>query len=79
MVLLSVAVGVYVSPYWHFLSVIVGLNLIRSSLTGFCPAAMIFKKFRAKPGGAFTMFKATHIAAKAWTQLSVRTLLFRFP
>lgn len=53
MVLVSVALGVYVSPYWHFLTVFVGLNLIQSSFTGFCPAAMIFKKFGAKPGCAF--------------------------
>ena len=53
MVLLSVALGVYVSPYWHLLTVFVGLNLIQSSFTGFCPAAMIFKKAGAKPGCAF--------------------------
>lgn len=53
MVLLSVALGVYVSPYWHLLTVFVGLNLIQSSFTGFCPAAMILKKFGAKPGCAF--------------------------
>lgn len=53
MVLLSVALGIYVSPYWHLLTVFVGLNLIQSSFTGFCPAAMILKKFGAKPGCAF--------------------------
>ena len=53
MILVSVALGVYVSPYWFFLTVFVGLNLIQSSFTGFCPAAMIFKKFGVKPGCAF--------------------------
>lgn len=53
MVLLSVALGVYVSPYWHLLTVFVGLNLIQSSFTGFCPAAIIFKKAGVKPGCAF--------------------------
>tara|TARA_R110000787_G_scaffold224021_1_gene332268 strand:+ start:186 stop:467 length:282 start_codon:yes stop_codon:yes gene_type:complete len=53
MVLLSVALGVYVSPYWFFLTVFVGLNLIQSSFTGFCPAAIIFKKLGVKPGCAF--------------------------
>ncbi|MCY0092476.1 YgaP family membrane protein [Hoeflea ulvae] len=53
MVLLSVALGVYVSPYWHLLTVFVGLNLIQSSVTGFCPAAMVFKKLGVKPGCAF--------------------------
>ena len=54
MVLVSVALGVYVSPYWHLLTVFVGLNLIQSSFTGFCPAAMIFKKLGVKPGNAFS-------------------------
>jgi hypothetical protein len=53
MVLLSVTLGVYVSPYWFFLTVFVGLNLIQSSFTGFCPAAIIFKKLGVKPGCAF--------------------------
>jgi hypothetical protein len=53
MVLMSVALGFYVSPYWFFLTVFVGLNLIQSAFTGFCPAAIIFKKFGVKPGCAF--------------------------
>lgn len=53
MVLLSVALGVYVSPYWHLLTVFVGFNLIQSAFTGFCPAAIIFKKLGVKPGLAF--------------------------
>lgn len=52
-VLLSVALGYYVSPYWHLLTVFVGLNLIQSSFTGFCPAAMVFRKLGMKPGCAF--------------------------
>jgi Inner membrane protein YgaP-like, transmembrane domain len=53
MVLLSVALGHYVSPYWYWLTVFVGANLLQSSFTGFCPAAMIFKKLGVKPGLAF--------------------------
>ena len=53
MVLLSVALGYYVSPYWYWLTVFVGANLIQSSFTGFCPAAMVFKKVGCKPGVAF--------------------------
>ena len=54
MVLVSVALGVYISPYWHLLTVFVGLNLIQSSFTGFCPAAMIFKKLGVKSGTTFS-------------------------
>lgn len=53
MVLLSVALGVYVSPYWHLLTVFVGLNLMQSAFTGFCPAALILKKVGVRPGCAF--------------------------
>lgn len=53
MVLLSLALGYYVSPYWYLLTVFVGLNLIQSSFTGFCPAAIVFKKLGARPGAAF--------------------------
>lgn len=53
MVLLSLALGFYVSPYWYLLTVFVGLNLMQASITGFCPAAMIFKKLGFKPGVAF--------------------------
>ncbi len=53
MVLLSVALGYFVSPYWYWLTVFVGANLLQSAFTGFCPAAMIFKKFGVKPGLAF--------------------------
>ena len=53
MVLMSLALGLYVSPYWHLLTAFVGLNLIQASVTGFCPAAMVFKKLGCKPGVAF--------------------------
>jgi hypothetical protein len=53
MVLLSVALGYFASPYWYWLTVFVGLNLIQSSFTAFCPAAIAFKKLGLKPGNAF--------------------------
>jgi len=53
MILLSLALGYYVSPYWYLLTAFVGLNLIQASLTGFCPAAMVFKKLGCKSGNIF--------------------------
>ena len=53
MVLLSLALGWFVSPYWLLLTVFVGLNLLQAGFTGFCPAAMILKKLGVKPGCAF--------------------------
>ena len=54
MVLLSLALGWYVSPYWLLLNAFVGANMLQAGMTGFCPAAMIFKKLGMKPGCAFT-------------------------
>ena len=53
MVLLSLALGRYVSPYWLLLNAFVGANMLQAGITGFCPAAMIFKKLGMKPGCAF--------------------------
>jgi hypothetical protein len=44
MILLSIALTLLVSPYWMFLTAFVGLNLIQSSFTGFCPAEIILKR-----------------------------------
>lgn len=53
MVLLSLGLGWFVSPYWFLLNAFVGLNLLQTSFTGFCPAAMVFKALGVKPGCAF--------------------------
>lgn len=52
-VLVSAALTFYVSPYWLLLTVFVGLNLVQSSFTGFCPAAMVFKALGFRKGEAF--------------------------
>ncbi|MGH1355242.1 MAG: YgaP family membrane protein [Thalassovita sp.] len=53
MVLLSVVLTVYVSPYFVWFTVFIGANLLQSSFTGFCPAAIVFKKLGCKSGCAF--------------------------
>ena len=53
MVLVSVALTVWVSPYFVWLTVFVGLNLLQSAFTGFCPAATAFRKLGVRPGSAF--------------------------
>ncbi|MBN9062663.1 MAG: sulfurtransferase [Rhizobiales bacterium 65-9] len=53
MVLASLALGFYISPYWLLLTAFVGLNLIQASITGFCPAAIVFKKLGCAAGVAF--------------------------
>ncbi|MCP4566727.1 MAG: DUF2892 domain-containing protein [FCB group bacterium] len=46
MILISLALGLTVSPYWFILTGFVGLNLLQSAFTGFCPAEMIFRKLK---------------------------------
>ena len=53
MVLASVALVYFVSPWWLLLTAFVGLNLLQSSVTGFCPAAMVFRKLGLPGGCAF--------------------------
>jgi hypothetical protein len=53
MVLVSVALTVWVHPAWMWLTVFVGANLLQASFTGFCPAAMLFRRLGARPGVAF--------------------------
>lgn len=52
-ILASVALGYYVSPYWLCLTAFIGLNLLQASFTGFCPLAMILKRLGVKSGEAF--------------------------
>lgn len=40
-VMASVALGVWVSPWWLLFTAFVGVNLFQSSLTGFCPLERI--------------------------------------
>jgi hypothetical protein len=35
-VLISLALGYWVSPYWYLFTVFVGLNLLQSSITKWC-------------------------------------------
>lgn len=53
MVLLSVLLTAFVSPYFLWFTVFIGVNLIQSAFTGFCPAAMVFRKLGLRPGTAF--------------------------
>lgn len=53
MILVSLALSQVMSPYWLLLTAFVGANLLQSAFTGFCPAAMIFKRLGVRPGTAF--------------------------
>lgn len=52
-VLLSLLLAYFHSQYWLWFTAFVGANLLQASFTGFCPLAIILKKFGVKPGNAF--------------------------
>ncbi len=54
LVLLSLALSHLVSPWWLLLAAFVGLNLIQSAFTGFCPAETLLRKLGVgrETGGA---------------------------
>jgi Protein of unknown function (DUF2892) len=52
-VLISVTLGYFVTPYLFLLTAFAGLNMIQSAFTGFCPAAIVFRQFGVKQGCAF--------------------------
>lgn len=53
MVLVSLALGYYVSPWWFLLTAFVGIHLVQAPFTGFCPAAMLFRRLGCTPGSVF--------------------------
>lgn len=53
MILVSVAIVYFISPWGLALTAFVGLNLLQASFTGFCPVAKIFGSLGFQPGNAF--------------------------
>lgn len=47
-VLASLALGYWVSPYWFLFTAFVGVNLLQSGLTNWCPAMTILRKLGVK-------------------------------
>jgi hypothetical protein len=43
MVLLSLALAHFFSPYWLWLTAFVGLNLLQSAFTNWCPAMLMLR------------------------------------
>ncbi len=52
-VLASLALGYWISPWFFLLTAFAGLNMFQAAFTGFCPAALIFKAIGLKSGSAF--------------------------
>ena len=50
MVLISVALVYFVSPWWLLFTTFIGAMLIQSALSGFCPPAFVLRKLGFKDG-----------------------------
>ena len=44
MILASVALGAWVSPYWFLFTTFIGLNMFQSAFTRFCPLDRILER-----------------------------------
>jgi hypothetical protein len=53
MILISVLLAWLVSPLWMLLAAFVGLNLLQSAFTSFCPLAIVLRKLGLPAGCAF--------------------------
>lgn len=51
-VLVTVALGTFVSPNWYWLTAFVGLNLFQSAFTNWCPMITILRKLGLREGGS---------------------------
>jgi hypothetical protein len=53
-ILLSLALAHYLSPNWLWLTALVGLNLLQSAFTNWCPAMSIFRVMGMKDANCGT-------------------------
>lgn len=53
MVLMSAILSLTVHPWWIGLTLFAGANMLQAAFTGFCPAAMLFKRIGVQPGMVF--------------------------
>lgn len=52
-ILASLLLALLFSPYWLLLTAFVGANMLQAAFTGFCPAAIVFRKLGLRSGCAF--------------------------
>ena len=50
-ILLSVALGMTINPKWYWFTAFVGLNLLQSAFTNWCPAMFFLRKCGLRPEG----------------------------
>ncbi|NOY72632.1 MAG: DUF2892 domain-containing protein [Gammaproteobacteria bacterium] len=53
-ILTSLALSLWHSPNWLWLTAFAGANMLQAAFTGFCPLAKILKTLGKKSGAAFS-------------------------
>jgi hypothetical protein len=53
LVLISLLLSQVPSAHWLWFTALVGVNLLQSAFTGFCPGVRVLKLFGVKTGEAF--------------------------
>lgn len=53
MIFISLALTHFVSPWFWLFTAFIGLNMLQAAFTGFCPAAIVFRKLGVSSGCAF--------------------------
>ncbi len=51
-VLLSLLLGATVSPYWYLFAAFVGLNLVQSAFTKWCPMITLLRRIGVREEGS---------------------------
>lgn len=79
-ILASLALGTYINVNWYYLTAFVGLNLLQSGFTSWCPAVFFFQKLGLKAESCdckgMTINQGVHIIAGSLVLLTVAPVIF---
>lgn len=78
-ILISLALGTYLNPAWYYLTGFVGLNLLQSGFTRWCPAVSIFRMLKLKEqtcNSGMSIHQGVHIIAGSMVLGTVVAFMF---
>ena len=78
-ILISLTLGTYADPAWYYLTGFVGLNMLQSGFTKWCPAVTIFRIFKLKEqscDSGMSVHQGVHIIAGSAVLITVAAFMF---
>lgn len=78
-ILLSLILGTYIDQGWYYLTGFVGLNLLQSGFTKWCPAVYVFRMLKLSEQSCATgmsVHQGVHIIAGTMVLATVAAFLF---